>query len=86
MEKAIDNFMYKGKHIAPGMKLEVDAKDIPKLRAMGKIEIQADPTKGHYDQNKVPEKIYGTASDMIIGDDFKVKQAKKKGKKPRKQW
>ena len=77
MEKAIDNFMYKGKHIAPGMKLEVDAKDIPKLRGMGKIETPPDIP---------PRKIYGTAPDKVIEDDYKEKPEKKKGKRPRKQW
>lgn len=35
--KALEDFMYKGKHVRGGDEVAVDAKDIPKLVDLGKI-------------------------------------------------
>ena len=40
--KALEDFMYKGKHVKGGDEVAIDAKDVPKLRGLGKIPVPQD--------------------------------------------
>jgi len=40
--KALEDFMYKGKHVRGGDEVAIDVKDVPKLRGLGKIPVPQD--------------------------------------------
>ena len=78
--KALEDFMYKGKHVKGGDEVAIDAKDVPKLRGLGKIPVPQDspePVKKKKDHNN----IRGISPDIIIEDD--IEKNPKSGKRKR---